>query len=333
MAKEKKQQLKDREISFMRTGNPYVPDLLIKDGVPTKLWALTKKNAKFIEAVIKIDSNYGWDGDKNNQPYADDDITYNPIEYIESNAKKSRNQAENKVDVDEPKNNEDVFKNKPKFYGSTAYWFARMKRSKNDFNEFKTCVAGAIVSIDITNSTRMSHLEREKILERLIGGENPLFKNYRQLREALKEHFVPIDGKGKFLEESKSHVFAILAKGIDIKDKKGKDKKRYNFSFASKFCSYAYHYLVENKKNPNPYSRYDNIVSDMLPTYLEYYVYTSESPKDTKSFKVSAGGKFENKLKAYHQYCTLIGCILDALHEKDKISRDELDHIIWYSKK
>lgn len=48
--------------------NPYVTDkIYIEDG-DSILLALTRKNADFIEAVIGLDSNYNWDGDKSRSP-------------------------------------------------------------------------------------------------------------------------------------------------------------------------------------------------------------------------------------------------------------------------
>lgn len=103
------------------TPDPYILDYCkLKNGA--ELPALTRKNANFITAVIKLDSNYGRDADVNDKPHK----KFDPI--------KSSKRIK---------------------CGSTAFWFDKMKNG----GDFKTCLAGAIVAIDRVNST---HLEASK---------------------------------------------------------------------------------------------------------------------------------------------------------------------------
>lgn len=83
--------------------------------------ALTRKNADFIEAVVRLDSNYA-----NDLAITGPDRDYDPEKY-----------AENSNGM---------------YCGSTAYWFEQMKQN----NDFKRNVLGAVIAIDRTNST---HLE------------------------------------------------------------------------------------------------------------------------------------------------------------------------------
>lgn len=98
--------------------NPYILDYCKLQNAP-ELPALTRKNANFITAVIKLDSNYGRDADVSNKPHK----TFDPLK-----------------------------SSKGKECGSTAFWFNKMKNG----GDFETCLAGAIVAIDRVNST---HLE------------------------------------------------------------------------------------------------------------------------------------------------------------------------------
>ena len=98
--------------------NPYILDYCILTN-GAKIPALTRKNADFITAIIKLDSNYGKDADVNNKPHK----TFDPLK-----------------------------SSKGKECGSTAFWFDKMKNG----GDFETCLAGAIVAIDRVNST---HLE------------------------------------------------------------------------------------------------------------------------------------------------------------------------------
>lgn len=114
------------------TPDPYILDYCkLKNGL--ELPALTRKNADFITAIIKLDSNYGKDTDVNNKPHK----TFDPIK--SSNGKEC---------------------------GSTAFWFDKMKNNGN----FEKCLAGAIVAIDRVNSTHLeaSQNGRDIIRERIF---------------------------------------------------------------------------------------------------------------------------------------------------------------------
>lgn len=299
--------LKDeRTINIITDKDSYIGDKFIGklDGKDVELWALTRKNSRFIEAVINLDSNYGWDGDETKDCLPG----YDPFKTADNNKKELRRLDKKKLDE------------QPKFYGSTASWFKKIRQSGDDEKEFKKSVAGVVTTIDITNSTRMSQEERKKLAKRIYDE----YKNVNELKDALKSPLGPKDA---------NHIFAILCQKVEFNDKKGNKRERYNVSFASKFCSYAFHYLIEKFENlPNPYSRYDKVVSEVLPAYLGVY-YQDGRDDNKKSFVIGTKKDLEDKLDKYSRYCEAIGNMINNLPGRAKLSRDQVDHIIWYSKK
>lgn len=113
------EEIMSSNVKIIRDSNPYVMDKLVDYN---NIAALTRKNADFIEAIIRLDSNY-------------------------------KKESENK----EPDNGFDLEKHSSKaeglYCGSTKYWFEEMK---NDSSKYQDCIWGAVVSIDRSNST---HLE------------------------------------------------------------------------------------------------------------------------------------------------------------------------------
>ena len=85
----------------------------------TTLPALTDKNAEFIEAILKLDSNYAKEF-----AYTEPDKDFDPEE-----------------------------KKQNKYCGSIQYWFEEMQKDGADFSK---CVLGAIISIDRSNSTHLN---------------------------------------------------------------------------------------------------------------------------------------------------------------------------------
>ncbi len=106
-------------VKIICDSNPYVMDKLVDYN---NMAALTRKNADFIEAVIRLDSNYKRESE-NKEPDKDFDLK------------------------DHSSNAEGLY------CGSTKYWFEKMK---NDSSKYQECIWGAVVSIDRSNST---HLE------------------------------------------------------------------------------------------------------------------------------------------------------------------------------
>lgn len=271
-------------INIIHNENPYVLDYVDNE---YKLPALTLKNAKFIEAVVHLDSNYAKDLEVNVPSE-----NYDP----EVNAESSQGM----------------------YCGSTAYWFNEMKK---DNCNFRKCVLGAIIAIDSTNST---HLEAaysgRKIMRDIICKK---CSSYHDLLNMLN---IPFDSSNH------EHLISLLTKKTIAK----KDNvPRYNLSFATKFCAYASIFLNANIK----YSKYDNIVSDALPKYVKVYL---NKIVNAREFKINSyqrknltdEEKYQYRLDVFEKYSRAINEIIESLViENIFISREELDHIIWYGLK
>lgn len=197
-----------------------------------------------------------------------------------------------------------------KYCGSTAYWFAEMQKPDCDFNR---CLLGAIIAIDSTNST---HLE---------AAEN----GRKAMRDRVVENYHDLHGLKRALEQSfdcnNDHPISVLSSGMKAKGKQG---VRHNISFASKFCSCAAYYLGLKVS----YSKYDNVVSDALPEYARVYLNVSPN-KLAYKVKQNAKDKYRHILAVYKKYSDCIESILDTLDLDNKMTKDELDHIIWYGYK
>ena len=114
--------------------NPYELDYLYDAEDKILIPALTKKNSLFLEAVVRLDSNYGNDA----QLYP---CGKNFLNVLEDNTNFSQ----------KPSNDN--------YVGSTSFWFESMqKNSKSCSNEldFNICLRGALHNINLTNSTRSS---------------------------------------------------------------------------------------------------------------------------------------------------------------------------------
>lgn len=279
------------KVKIIEGANPYELDRVeTSNGVV----ALTRKNADFIEAVVRLDSNYG-----------DDLIIKEPSKGYdpESNAQKSSK------------------KNR----GSTAYWFGEMQKPNCDFSR---CVLGAIISIDITNST---HLEAAYFLDQ-SGNKVPCRKRMRDIICSQCSNCQELVDLLNQLFEPKNHNHLISLLTAKTVSKKG-GKPRYNISFATKFCAYASLFLKANNK----YSKYDNIVSDALPKYEEIYL---GRKKRTKEYKIehnklknkSDAENYQYRLDVYANYAKTIDDILEFLNTTGvSLTKEEFDHIVWYS--
>ena len=253
---------------------PYILDRFLD---PHCLPALTAKNAKFIEGIIALDSNYAGDYDENKKPEEDD---FDP-------------EAE---------------PNNPGSHcGSVAYWFHQMKQGQYTFSQ---CILGAVIAIDLTNSTRLGATINGRIQMRDIIYQT--CKDLESLKMELEKPFT--------IETMEEHLIAKLSVPLAAKNKAS---ERCNLSFATKFCSYAAHCLGLG----DIYSKYDSVVSKKLPDYLEVYGLDDYS----KPFSTD-GKKHKEKLKVYLQYSEAIEKLIEQVNIPE-INRETLDHIIWYANK
>lgn len=130
-----------------------------------------------------------------------------------------------------------------------------------------------------------------------------------------------------FLQDPDNHLIATMCQELPMK---GKEGKRSNLSFASKFCSYAAKFLGCKLQ----YSKYDNVVASHLSEYISFYLKEKVAVKSIKydSQKKNKYPDEQDRLKyvlgIYKAYSGYIERILTSLG--NVISKKELDHIIWY---
>lgn len=121
-------------VQISHSKDPYIMDMIIGSNIA----ALTKKNSAFIEAVLKLDSNYK----KESQAVPPDD----------------------KFDLNKHASNSNGL-----YCGSTRFWFSEMTNCHSDYS-YSECVLGAVISIDRSNSTHLETTEngRKKVARRII---------------------------------------------------------------------------------------------------------------------------------------------------------------------
>lgn len=104
------------------------------------------------------------------------------------------------------------------------------------------------------------------------------------------------------------------------------------FSFASKFCTYV---SIYKDKNPNAYSIYDKVISEILPYYEWKFLHTTKNAQKNRNKKVVS--TIENTFAKkgsfnYEGYNKLIGQIIEAINKEKKLTIDRLtfDRMLWY---
>lgn len=122
---------------------------------------------------------------------------------------------------------------------------------------------------------------------------------------------------------------------------KNKNGENYHYSFATKFCKYL---SIELGKDQ--YYIYDNIIISNIENYIEFYELEREYKKRDLVFdknKIIKKSDEDKKQYIAERYRKLYEC-LEKIREEankpekdndkfDEVSRNELDHIIWYSNK
>lgn len=280
---------------------------------------LSKKNRDFVEAILSIDSNY--------RQYTNNTINH----HIYKNIKDPLSEI--------------------------------FKRLNDENEDFKTNLLKIIVLIDTSNSTHLStsfytgddnsefvtiNNKEYNVLNGLKEMRDRITKkinNANELIEAIKIPFNPYD---------KNHIFNIMNEPTIKREKNKKysevneayiqKNKKFNTSFVSKFLSYCYSYLIGNN---NIYSKYDNVLVKYLPIYYAHYKNSENKidKNDKNKYILSNLNKeqlrkqgIENLkigfAKLYKKYNDDIQEIINKLKEQNiNLTRDEVDHIIWYTLK
>lgn len=287
---------------------------------------LTKNNANFIEAVLKIDSGYKDASNSNKCP---------SIEYFDYLKTKDIDKYDNKIHK----------------YGSGQYWIDKLvkiidsnridytiedsleyeKKSNNTEKtgkkgcplDLETVIKGAVCAIDRENSTHLTaHRSKNK-----IGRSNVSEIIYEEMNKGLEKF------KNKLLEKDDFSLIALITVP------KEEDKENYHYSFATKFCKYLSLGFGEDK-----YYIYDNIIISNIDYYIGEYnlnkdEYNIKSIKFEKKDYIKDDNE-DKRIKISEQYKKLWNCLEEIRKEakerdgdKQLITRNELDHIIWYSNK
>ena len=277
---------------------------------------LSKKNRDFVEAILSIDSNY--------RQYTNNTINH----HIYKNIKDPLSEI--------------------------------FKRLNDENEDFKTNLLKIIVLIDTSNSTHLSasfytgddnsefvtiNNKEYNVLNGLKEMRDRITKsihNASELIETIKRPFDPYD---------KNHIFNIMNEPTIKREKNKKynevnetyiqKNKKFNTSFVSKFLSYCYSYLIGSD---NMYSKYDNVVTKYLPIYYAYYkknkIKIDENRYiilESKRAQLKKQGIERLKIeyaKLYEKYNNDIQEIINELKKTNiNLTRDEVDHIIWYTLK
>ncbi|MBE6738664.1 MAG: hypothetical protein E7566_08490 [Ruminococcaceae bacterium] len=201
--------------------------------------------------------------------------------------------------------------NHPDYKESYAGILSRMKADFFDFNKTDEHLLEVVKSINKINSTH-------------LGAYNGIQLTVDTIKkmENLKERLLNGDG---------SVVYEIACAGIN----------RYNFSFATKFCTYVSELALETN---DKYCIYDNVVQSVLPLYIHHYVSEEKAKEYYKivnkskpelsriESKIDSKLKSKNEPKGYDKYRELINEIIKGIKEKDgkNITYAEFDHLVWY---
>ena len=102
--------------------------------------------------------------------------------------------------------------------------------------------------------------------------------------------------------------------------------KRKNFSFASKFCTYAARYALPAPQNDG-YCIYDQVLSEVLPYYAYRYLGERHIAKKNSIIGLEIAEKCD-----YKGYIDLIDRIIAAASQETgyTISHKDFDHLLWY---
>ena len=294
--------------------------------------SLTRNNADFIEAVLMIDSRYKDSNSRINKP---------SVEYVEY----LKEESDKKIKLHR--------------YGSSSYWIKQFieiakiikdkknnsekildtltyeKKKENENQEInikldlKTIINGVVYAIDRENSTHLSAHQSgntegrrnvsQKIYDYIIDKQNGIEKFVKQL--------------------IKKNEFSLIGYITVPKN----DDENFHYSFATKFCKYvsnAFTSDIEAKKifkfdkskdEDDKYYIYDNIIISNIGYYINEYL--NGQKIEVKKLKFDKK-KYTNEKEIIEQYRKFYNCLEDIRNNTaEKITRNEMDHIIWYSNK
>ena len=175
-----------------------------------------------------------------------------------------------------------------------------------------------IGDINKQNSTHASEEEINKLANRI--------KSYDKNKGLLLE----------FLRNPDKEYSLIAKLSKEIKDK---NRNRSNFSLATKICQTLCFVLNEGNKYQDNFMKFDSVLKEKLPDYLRAYkVNVDQIIEEDDNYKPDKGSnkeeKFLNWLHKEQKYSIYMRMIKELLKASgNKISKNGLDHLIWYTNK
>lgn len=199
---------------------------------------------------------------------------------------------------------------KGKYKGSTAYWVKAFENCvKNNSGNYQNIIRNIVEAVDRENST---HLNADKagydeITKRILGYKPPKLIDLLENPNPLKgPKYVLIDVLSKPVQSTITKNGQVIF------------KSRSNFSFATKFCHYMAFYLFDGKPEQDNFSIYDGIMEKAIRKHAKQLGIAI--PKGANSFKGD-----------YVAYMDTIDKVRKACKNNGQdISRNGLDHLLWY---
>ncbi len=192
----------------------------------------------------------------------------------------------------------------PTSIGSSAYLIT------NEWSFDKDTIKDICERIDKENSTHLA-----------VSGHN---KGDNKGVDAVVKKILGIANFETKLKNADADLVNEIAKAVPEISK---------FSFASKFCTYV---SIYKDKNPNAYSIYDKVISEILPYYEWKFLPTTEihakinrNKKVVSTIETDFAKKGSFKYKGYNE---LIGQIIETINKEKKLTIDRLtfDRMLWY---
>lgn len=222
----------------------------------------------------------------------------------------------------------------------------------------------AFVEAIIMNDPRYANIYGEKSKGKINKLQNSIEKetlediikdiNSQNSTHASEEEFKVLADRIKEFDEGKGKLLNFLCEPdnnyslINKLSKKIKTKNRYrsNFSLATKICQTLCFVINDGNKYQDNFMKFDSVLRDNLPEYLRAYKVSvdqvlninDKERSEFRKFKKNEKDKEEemllNWLYKEHKYPIYIRMI-NILIEKtgNQISKNGLDHLIWYTNK
>lgn len=114
---------------------------------------------------------------------------------------------------------------------------------------------------------------------------------------------------------------------------------KYNFSFASKFCSYVCEYALDKV---DKYCIYDDVVQAILPLYIyryakdnlkgNYKIVNKNIPERRRVESTVSRLKSRDNENGYEEYRKLVDAIIKGIKKEDgiEVTYPQFDHLLWY---